>query len=324
MDFKLKPIFALVVTVILLFIVLISTTLVTVSEAELQRHVLFQLTIPLGLTAVLVGAALSVSAACLQVLLNNPLADPSIIGISSGASLCAAIVLLTGMGGAAMYFHYWLPLVCFVGALVSTLLIYAVAKRMQSSPVAVILAGIAISTVSGAIIAWLYYFADAQALRNLTFWLMGSLYQADPLLLSIAAPILLLPVLFITSKAKALNLLYLGHSTAHTLGVDVQRLNKSLLVACALAVGAAVALAGSIAFIGLLVPHLLRQLLGHDNRLIIPASALVGAALLLIIAIMSELWAVTTFPVSMLTASIGGPVFVYALLRGQFNRVVRQ
>lgn len=319
-----KLIIALVTVVIFLFAGLMLTTFFSVDDASLQRHVLLHLTIPLGVTAIFVGAALSASAACLQVLLNNPLADPSIIGISSGASLCAAIVLLTGIGSTAMYFQYWLPLACFIGALFSTFLIYAVAKRMQSSPVAVILAGIAISTVSGAVIAWLYYFADAQALRNLTFWLMGSLYQSDPMLLIVAVPILLIPVAFIIAQSTNLNLLYLGYSTAHTLGVDVHRLNKQLLIACALAVGGAVSLAGSIAFIGLLVPHLLRLLVGHDNRLIIPASALVGAALLLVIAIASELWAITAFPVSMLTASIGGPIFIYALLRGQFNRMTSQ
>lgn len=312
------------IVVLFLFAALLLTTFWAVDDASLLRHVLLQLTIPLGVTAILVGAALSASSACLQVLLNNPLADPGIIGISSGASLCAAIVLLTGVGSTAMYFHYWLPLACFVGALATTILIYTVAKRMQSSPVAVILAGIAISTVSGAIIAWLYYFADAQSLRNLTFWLMGSVYQADPLLLLVSSPILLLPVIYIICKSHSLNRLYLGRDAALTMGINVQRLNKQLLVACALAVGAAVALAGSIAFIGLLVPHLLRLLLGHDNRLIIPASALTGAALLLLIAIVTEVWAVTAFPVSMLTASVGGPIFIYALLRGQFNRLARQ
>ena len=312
------------VIVVVLFAMLLLTSTWVIDDASLRSHIVVQLTLPLGITAILVGASLSASSACLQVLLDNPLADPGIIGITSGASLCAAIILLTGIGSAAAYFHYWLPLACFIGALATTVLIYLVARRMQSSPVAVVLAGIAISTVSGAVIAWLYYFADAQSLRNLTFWLMGSLYQADPLLLIVSSPVLLCPIIFIWVKSEALNRLYLGRTTALTMGINVQALTKQLLVACALAVGAAVALAGSIAFVGLLVPHLMRLLLGHDNRLIVPASALTGAALLLLIALISEIWAITAFPVSMLTASVGGPLFIYALLRGQFNHTTRQ
>ena len=153
---------------------------------------------------------------------------------------------------------------------------------------------------------------------------MGSLYQADPTLLIAAAPFLLLPLVFIVARSDDLNKLYLGHVSAQAMGINVKQLNKKLLIACALAVGAAVALAGSIAFIGLLVPHVLRLMLGYDNRLIVPASALCGGGLLLLIAIASEFWAVTSFPVSMLTASIGGPVFIYALLRGQFNMLARR
>ena len=307
------------VIVAFLFASLLYTTRISVDDPALQQHLILQLTLPLAVTAVLVGAALSASAACLQVLLSNPLADPSIIGISSGASLFAAVVILSGLPSLVQYFHYWLPVACFVGALLSTLLVYGIARRLQSSPVAVVLAGIAISTLSGAVIGWLYYFADAQAMRNLTFWLMGSLYQADAKILTVAAPIILIALGFVIVKASSLNRLYLGDSTAKASGVDVLMLNKQLILACSLLVGVAVAIAGSIAFLGLLVPHVLRLCFGFDNRLIITISAMCGASLLLLIAIVSELWAITAFPVSMLTASIGGPIFIFALLRGQFN-----
>ncbi|WP_250207526.1 FecCD family ABC transporter permease [Alteromonas oceanisediminis] len=290
-----------------------------IDDASLRQHVFLQLTLPLVINAMLVGFALSASAACLQVLLNNPLADPGIIGISSGASLMAALVLLTGIAGQLAYLNYVLPLACFMGALFSTLLIYRVAQRMPASPVAVILAGIAISTVCGAIIAWLYYFADAQALRNLTFWLMGSLHQADAALLVVAVPLISAALIYILSNLSHLNRLYLGTDAARAAGTNVSTLNKRLLLACAIAVGGAVSLAGSIAFVGLLVPHLLRLLLGYNNRLIVPAAGLCGSLLMLLIALASESWAVTTLPVSMLTATIGGPLFILVLMRGQFR-----
>lgn len=315
----LRVIIALTVLVLsLVTAVLVQLKITLVNDSAFQ-HVLWQLTLPTLATAFLVGAALTVSAGCLQVLLQNPLADPGIIGISSGASLMAAAVLLSGFGAGYIAVQYWLPLASFLGALVSIFVIIKIAARLRHSPMAVILAGIAISTMSGAIVAWLYYFADAQAMRNLTFWLMGSLYQSDPKVLLVGAPILLLSIGFILSKTTQLNQLYLGSSNAIAAGINVQSLQNRLLIACALAVGCAVSLAGSIAFIGLLVPHFLRFIIGYDNRWLIPASGLLGGALLLLVVLITEVWAVTTLPVSMLTASIGGPIFIWALLHGQFR-----
>ncbi len=290
-----------------------------IDDASVRWQILLQFTLPMMLTAIIVGASLSASAAALQVLLANPLADPGIIGISSGASLVAAVVLLSGATLPFVEIQYALPLACFVGALASTALIYRIAKHLQSAPVAVVLAGIAISTLTGAVVSWLYYFADAQSLRNLTFWLMGSLYQSDWLLLSASIPLSVIAVGYIGLKGSQLNRLFLGANTALASGVDTHLLNQRLILACAVAVGVAVSLAGSIAFIGLLVPHFVRLWVGHDNRFVIPLSALFGSVLLLFIGLLTELWAVTTFPVSMLTATIGGPLFIYALVKGQFR-----
>ena len=310
----------------MVFLVIISLAVVLVSwnavdEPAIRQHIALHFTAPLILTSILVGAALSMSAASLQVLLNNPLADPGMIGISSGASLMAAIVLLTGSAAGITHFQYWLPIACFVGALLSTVFVYQIARRLQHAPIAVILAGIAMSTLTGACIAWLYYFADAQSIRNLTFWLMGSLYQADWSVLAIAGPIIGVALVVLCTSAKSLNQLYLGHKVASASGLDITKLNKLLLLSCAIAVGCAVSIAGSIAFVGLLVPHVLRMLLGHDNRLILPASGMVGALVMLLIALLTEVWSVTTLPVSMLTASIGGPLFIWALVRGQYAAI---
>ena len=186
-------------------------------SAGMAWHIIIQLQLPLVFTAILVGAGLSVSAATLQVTLHNPLADPGIIGISSGASLMAALVLLTLQLDSVNYF-YLLPLACFVGALLSTGLIYMVARRLRASATAVILAGIAISTIAGAIMAWLYILADAQALRNLTFWLMGSLYQTDWWILAVAGPLISAGLFYQLSQAGALNWLYGGSALAAAAG----------------------------------------------------------------------------------------------------------
>ncbi|QCZ94031.1 FecCD family ABC transporter permease [Salinimonas iocasae] len=287
-------------------------------SAGMVWHIIVQLQLPLVFTAILVGAGLSVSAATLQVTLHNPLADPGIIGISSGASLMAALVLLTLHLDFVNYF-YLLPLACFVGALLSTGLIYMVARRLRASATAVILAGIAISTIAGAIMAWLYILADAQALRNLTFWLMGSLYQTDWWILAVAGPLITAGLFYQLSQAGALNWLYGGSALAAAAGANPSRLVRNNLIVCALCVGAAVSVAGSIAFVGLLVPHFLRMIIGFDNRRLLPACALCGALVLLLVALFSELVSWMTLPVSMVTATIGGPLLLIALYKGQWR-----
>ncbi|WP_051275225.1 FecCD family ABC transporter permease [Aestuariibacter salexigens] len=281
----------------------------------LEQQLILTFRLPLLITASVVGAALSVGAASLQVLLRNPLADPGIIGLSSGASLVAATVLLSGVLPSVWPLHYFLPLLCFIGALASGTLIYVIAQRLSSSSSAVILAGIAISTIAGAMIGWMYWFSDAQSLRNLTFWLMGSLHQADWSILSVALPILAATLWASCRQGERLNRYYFGAQFAALGGLDVKRFERNQLLCAALLIGLAVSLAGSIAFIGLLVPHFLRLLVGHDNRMVLPLSAIVGALLMVWVAIGTEHWTTTQLPVSMLTATIGGPLFIWALMR---------
>jgi ABC-type Fe3+-siderophore transport system permease subunit len=288
-------------------------------QPAIQWHLITQLQIPLILTASLSGASLAVSGACLQVVLRNPLADPGVIGITSGASLCAAFLMIFAPTTLMAYLQYWLPLGCFVGALISTWLIYRISRYLQGMAAAVILAGITISTLAGAIIGWLYLLADAQSMRNLTFWLMGSLYQTDYWILAVAGPIILASVSFMLVKAKQLNQLYAGELIAASTGVNVQKLNKQILLASALAVGASVSIAGSIAFIGLLVPHFLRLKLGYNNQHLLPLCALTGAIILLCVALITEATQVVSLPVSMVTATLGGPLLLWALYRGHLR-----
>jgi ABC-type Fe3+-siderophore transport system permease subunit len=285
-------------------------------DSRVEQQIFIKLRVPLVLTSLIVGSALAVSAAILQVLLKNPLADPGIIGISSGASLSAAIFLLTGFSVSGYSVAYGLPIVCFMGALVSTYVIYKLSKQYSGlSGTGVILAGIAISTLSGAVIAWLYFFSDAQSLRNLTFWLMGSLHQADLKLSVIGFVMCAVALSIVLSNGEQLNWLYFGDNSAQLKGLNVTSFFKKQLLLCAFLVAIAVSLAGSVAFVGLLVPHLLRNFMGHDNRFILPASALCGAILMLLVVCVSELFGGVSVPVSMLTASIGGPVFLYSLLK---------
>lgn len=296
-------------------------SVVSFSEVEpaLKQHITLQLQLPLVLTATLVGAALASSGATLQVVLRNPLADPGIVGITSGASLVAATLLLLAPTWASPYLHYLLPIGCFIGALSTTFVIYRLARQFLGSSTAVILSGIAISTLTGAIIAWLYVFSDANALRNLTFWLMGSVYQTNWPILAVGAPLVLGAVGGQVYLAGALNKLYAGDIAAKSSGVDVEKLTERSLILCAVAVGAAVSMAGSIAFVGLLVPHILRLMVGHNNRWLLPLSALAGATLLCLVALASELTRAITLPVSMVTATLGGPLLIWALAKGHLR-----
>lgn len=287
--------------------------------SAVDQQIFLQLRLPVVLTAVTVGASLAVSSAVLQVLLRNPLADPGMIGITSGASLFAAMVLLVGgtSGFILSHLQYTLPLFCFIGASLSTLLISEIARRIPGADSAVILTGIAISTLCGAMIAWMYLFSDAQSLRNLTFWLMGSLHQADWTILSVAIPVMLLLLVYLCMQGKPLNWFYFGANDARLAGLDVSRFNHKMLLCAAVLVGCAVSVAGSIAFVGLLVPHLLRNFFGHDNRFILPGAALVGATLMVAVVILSDAISGTQIPVSMITATLGGPVFLISLIRSR-------
>ncbi len=288
------------------------------SDPALHWHILINLQLPLIVNAILVGATLAISGATLQVVLRNPLADPGIIGITSGASLFAAGLLLLPFS-LPLPMHYLLPLGCFIGALFSTWFIFKIAKRLDNATSAVILAGIAISTLAGAIIGWLYLIADASAMRNLTFWIMGSLHQTDWVLLAVSGPIMLFSIVIQLYYAKRMNFLYAGELATAAAGVCPRALiNRSLFVS-ALGVGAAVSVSGSIAFIGLLVPHLLRFIVGHDNQKLLPATALSGALILLLVVAVTELLAVISLPVSMVTATIGGPLLLLVLYRGRWR-----
>jgi iron complex transport system permease protein len=252
-----------------------------VEQAEL---ILAQIRMPRTLLGLAVGMVLALCGVAMQGLFRNPLADPGLVGVSSGAALGAALAIVGGaaFGGLPEAFAPYLLSACaFVGGLLVTALVYRLGRRDgQTSVATMLLAGIALTALAGAAIGLFTYLADDATLRTLTFWNLGSLNGASyarlwPLLLATAAVALWLP-----RRARALNALLLGESEARHLGFEVERLKRELVFCTALGVGAAVAAAGLIGFIGLVVPHLMRLLVGPDHRLLLPASALAGASLL--------------------------------------------
>lgn len=288
-------------------------------QAEL---IVGQIRMPRTLLGLAVGAVLALCGVAMQGLFRNPLADPGLIGVSSGAALGAAVAIVGGaaMGGMPEVFApYLLSLCAFLGGLVVTTLVYRLGRHNgQTSVTTMLLAGIALNALAFACIGLFTYLADDATLRTLTFWNLGSLNGASyarlwPLLLVTLAVALWLP-----RRAQALNALLLGESEARHLGVAVERLKRELVFCTALGVGAAVAAAGMIGFIGLVVPHLVRLLVGPDHRVLLPASALAGASLLLLADLFARLiLAPAELPIGIVTALIGAPFFLYLLLRGR-------
>ncbi|MGE8486083.1 MAG: FecCD family ABC transporter permease [Pseudomonas sp.] len=288
-------------------------------QAEL---ILGQIRLPRTLLGLAVGGVLALSGVAMQGLFRNPLADPGLIGVSSGAALGAAIAIVGGsvFGGLPESIGPYLLSVCaFLGGLGVTALVYRLGRRNGQTNVAtMLLAGIALTALAGSAVGLFTYLADDATLRTLTFWNLGSLNGASyarlwPLLLVSTGVALWLP-----RRAKALNALLLGESEAGHLGIDVESLKRELVFCTALCVGAAVAAAGMIGFVGLVVPHLVRLLVGPDHRVLLPASVLAGASLLLFADLVARLaLAPAELPIGIVTALIGAPFFLYLLLRGR-------
>ena len=288
-------------------------------QAEL---ILGQIRLPRTLLGLAVGGVLALSGVAMQGLFRNPLADPGLVGVSSGASLGAAIAIVGGsaFGGLPDAFGPYLLSICaFLGGLGVTALVYRLGRRNGQTSVAVmLLAGIALTALAGSTVGLFTYLADDATLRTLTFWNLGSLNGASyarlwPLLIVTVAVSLWLP-----RRASALNALLLGESEANHLGINVEGLKRELVFCTALGVGAAVAAAGMIGFVGLVVPHLVRLLAGPDHRVLLPASVLAGAALLLFADLIARLaLAPAEMPIGIVTAFLGAPFFLYLLLRGR-------
>jgi iron complex transport system permease protein len=287
-------------------------------------NVVMDLRLPRVALAILAGAALAMAGAALQGLFRNPLADPALIGVSSGAALGAVAVIV--LGGTVLHAvtlvlgPFSLPLAALGGGLAVTFLIYNLARVEGRTHVALmLLTGLALNALAGAVIGLMVYLATDEQLRVWTFWSLGSLSKAGWREIGAAAVLAVPAMLVLPSFARPLNALTLGEAEAHHLGVPVQLLKRWLIFLSATMVGATVAVCGTIAFLGLAAPHLVRLAFGPDHRLLLPASALLGAALLLAadIAARAGTTGFEELPIGVITALVGAPVFLALLLRAR-------
>lgn len=293
-----------------------------------DRIVMLQVRLPRMLTGLAVGASLAVAGALMQGLFRNPLADPALLGVSAGASLGAILAIVMGatLPLAVQAATGWalVPLAAFVGGWMAMLILYHIATREGRTSVAtMLLAGIALAAIIGAISGIVIFRADDSQLRDLTFWGMGSLAGASWVKLGAALPIMLMALAASLSISRGLNALSLGEAVALHVGADVQRIKRSAILAAAALAGSAVALSGGIGFIGIVAPHLLRLAIGPDHRFLLPASALLGGVLLVGADLISRtIIAPAELPIGILTALMGGPFFLWLLLSNR--RVIDQ
>lgn len=276
--------------------------------------ILFELRIPRVLLAVVVGAALAASGAVFQALFRNPMADPAIIGVSSGAALGAIAVII--LGGGVLAGGLGVPAAAFAGALAVSFLVYRLARIGPAVQVAtLLLAGIAVAAVISAVISLVMAFAG-QEIRSIYFWLLGGLAGRGWGALATSAPLVAVGAVLALTTVRDLNLMALGEERAAQLGVETERFKRRSLATGALLAAAAVSVAGVIGFVGLMTPHILRLVLGADHRRLVPASILGGAAFM----VLADLAARTVrapeeIPVGAVTALLGGPFFLYLLRR---------
>ncbi|MBZ8176353.1 iron chelate uptake ABC transporter family permease subunit [Corynebacterium sp. 3HC-13] len=272
--------------------------------------------LPRALVALGVGAALALAGTILQAIFHNPLADPGIIGVSSGAALGAVIAMVSG---ATATYHWALPAAAFLGAILTAILVYAVASRRGADPITLVLVGIAASAFLGAITASLVANAPQDSdLRGIAFWMNGDLVARQWRHVPMVFLPLLIGVLGVIPMARRLDLLLLGEDIAHSTGVNVRRTRFLALAIASLITAGAVSVAGIIGFVGLVIPHLIRLVIGPRHGLLLPSAAIAGAAFLLFADTLARLWVSPfVFQTGTMIAFLGSPVFLWLLLRSR-------
>jgi iron complex transport system permease protein len=293
------------------------------TDAVLSRDqlVLWSIRIPRIAAAAIVGGLLATSGAIMQGLFRNPLADPALVGVSSGGAFAAAsaIILIDSSFGESLRFmqNELLPMAAFAGSLVTTFILYGIASRSGRTSIAIfLLAGLAIAAIANAGLGLLVFIADDRQLRDITFWLLGSLSGATWAKTATIAPVLAIGLIACLSIGRGLDVLVLGESEAFHSGVNVERLKRISIVLISAMTGVAVSICGVVGFIGIVVPHLLRLVIGPGHRLLLPASALLGAVLVVGADTLARtIVAPAEMPIGILTAAIGAPFFLSILLR---------
>ncbi|MCD4561303.1 FecCD family ABC transporter permease [Lelliottia nimipressuralis] len=294
----------------------LPVTLLWNGTDDALRQIWFTIRLPRVLLALVIGGSLALAGCVMQGLFRNPLADPGLLGISSGAACAVALWVVLPVTLPALLMLYAPMLAAFLGALAATLVIFLLSQQRDSSLSRLLLVGIAINALCGAAVGVLSWVSNDAQLRQLSLWGMGSLGSAQWSTLLAVTSLMIPTVLIIWRLAGALNLLQLGEEEAHYLGVDVRVVQRILLLCSALLVASAVAVSGVIGFIGLVVPHLMRMWLGSDHRAVIPGSVLAGAFLLLIADTLARTAvAPAEMPVGLLTSLLGAPWFLWLIFR---------
>ena len=320
---------ALAVAVLLLSSISIGTISIGIADIvsalfsadgkEQYSLVINHIRLPRALLAALIGAVLGVCGAASQGLFRNPLADPSLIGVTSGASMGAsAVIVLAGTAISPVLGLSLVSMGAFIGGIAAVWLVYRLSNH-GVSVASMLLAGIAITYLASSTTSLFEYYADNEMLRRISLWRMGGLDGANYLQVSCAAVALLVLIIVLPRYSSALNALLLGESEARYLGVNVLALKRSIVIVIAAGMGVAVAIGGAIGFVGLVVPHVMRMIVGPDHKHLLPLTALAGACLLLLADLLARsLVAPSELPVGVITAFIGAPLFI-ALLRHRYQ-----
>jgi iron complex transport system permease protein len=290
---------------------------IPVEFSPTESGVLVNIRLPRVLIGAFVGGGLAASGVALQALFRNPLADPALIGVSSGASLLVALVIVLVPLSITFSNIFIMPAAAFAGAIIATLLVYKLSLQYGRSNVAtMLLAGIAINALCNSGLGLLYFEATDNQLRSITFWLLGSIGGVSWESLMFAGPIISISGIALLFFYKQFNALLLGESEAGHLGVNVQFLKTVTIILTSLIVGASVAFCGIIVFVGLIIPHLVRLVTGPDHKILLPASILAGAALLLLSDLIARtIAAPAEIPIGVITSLIGTPFFIWLLMR---------
>jgi len=293
------------------------------SISDSDRFVLMDLRLPRIVMGILIGSALSVSGTCLQGMFRNPLATPDLLGITAGASLFAAITIVLGA-----YVKPYVPevlhfsllsIMAFIGALLTMMTVYRMSTvGGKTNVVVMLLTGVAITALGFAVMGLLIYTSKEEELRDLTFWNLGSLAGATWKKNGILAIIIVVCYTFLINKGKALNAMMLGEKDAEHLGIPVERIKKQIVILTALMIGSCVAFAGTISFVGLIVPYILRLIFRSNYHIILPLSAVCGSILLLTADTISRTIAPPSeIPIGILTAFMGAPIFITILIKSR-------
>ncbi len=288
----------------------------TLMHSEIGAKILWDIRIPRVLLAFVIGASLSLAGVLIQSNVRNPLADPSLIGVSAGAALGAALMIVLA-SFIDMQVQYYIPLAAFIGGILATVAVLKLGRNdLPGGMALLILAGIAINVVAASLIGLLTYLATDSALRHITFWSLGSLASANYFWLSLCSIALLIVCLWLPKQHRKLDAILLGQAEANTMGVDVKRLQKQSIVLVALLAALAVSACGIIGFIGLVTPHIGRMLVGASHRYLLPLSFFLGGSLLVVAdSIARTIISPAELPIGIVTALLGAPVFIWLLLR---------